>query len=116
MKDPVVGGAANLRLRQAIALVIDKQAIIDKFYNGARKIATGWTPPGIPGYTASLNQFPKQDLAKAKSLCGRVGAGVRQEGGRSPAHAGRISAREPGAKTTPAHRAGHGHLGTEDPG
>jgi oligopeptide transport system substrate-binding protein len=68
MKDPVVGGPANVKLRQAIAEVIDKQAIIDKTYNGSRKVATGFTPPGVPGYKAGLDLFPTRDLTKAKSL------------------------------------------------
>lgn len=68
MKDPVVGGPENVKLRQAIALVIDKQAIIDKTYNGSRKVATGFTPPGVPGYKAGLDQFPDRDVAKAKTL------------------------------------------------
>ena len=49
MKDPVVGGPANVKLRQAFAEVVDKQAIIDKTYNGSRKVATGWTHRACPG-------------------------------------------------------------------
>lgn len=68
MKDPTVGGPANLKLRQAIIASIDKQAIVDKTYNGSRKVATGWTPPGVPGYKAGLSDSPNLDNAKAKSL------------------------------------------------
>jgi oligopeptide transport system substrate-binding protein len=68
MKDPVVGGPQNLKLRQAMALAIDKKAIVDKTYNGSRKVATGWTPPGVPGYKAGLDTVPQRDLTKAKSL------------------------------------------------
>ena len=67
-KDPVVGGPANLKLRQAIALAIDKQAIADTVYDGTRKVATGFTPPGMPGYKANLSEYTKRDVAKAKQL------------------------------------------------
>jgi oligopeptide transport system substrate-binding protein len=49
MEDPVVGGDDNLLLRQAIALAIDKQAIVDTVYRGSRTVATGHTPPRMPG-------------------------------------------------------------------
>jgi ABC-type oligopeptide transport system substrate-binding subunit len=68
MKDPVVGGPQNVKLRQAISLIIDKQKMIDSVYNGARKVATGVTPPGIPGYKAGLSKFPTRDVARAKQL------------------------------------------------
>ncbi|MFN2608686.1 MAG: ABC transporter substrate-binding protein [Acidimicrobiales bacterium] len=68
MKDPMVGGAQNVKLRQAIALVIDKQAIVNTIYNGSRKVSTGWTPPGIPGYQDGLDKFPNRDVNQAKQL------------------------------------------------
>ena len=68
MKDPVVGGPANVKLRQAISLIIDKQKMIDSVYNGSRQVATGVTPPGIPGYKAALSKFPTRDPARAKQL------------------------------------------------
>ncbi len=68
MKDPVVGGPENLKLRQAIASAIDKKAIVDTVYSGARRVATGFTPPGIPGYRERLARFPDRDLARARQL------------------------------------------------
>lgn len=50
MDDPVVGGDQNRLLRQAIALAIDKPAIVDAVYGGGRRVATGHTPPAMPGY------------------------------------------------------------------
>lgn len=70
MKDPVVGGPQNLKLRQAIALSIDKQKMIKDVYNEAREIATGITPPGIPGFKQGLSKFPQRDLNRAKQLIG----------------------------------------------
>ncbi len=68
MKDPTVGGPANLKLRQAISLAIDRQAIVDTVYSGTRKVATGFTPPGMPGYKANLSDVTKRDVVKAKQL------------------------------------------------
>jgi ABC-type transport system substrate-binding protein len=68
MKDAEVGGPQNLKLRQAISLAINKKQIVDTVYNGARQVATGWTPPVMPGYKQGLSNFPDRDLAKAKDL------------------------------------------------
>ena len=68
MKDPVVGGPDNLELRQAMSLAIDKKAIVDSVYSGTRKVATGFTPPGIPGYKEGLSKFPDRDLNRARQL------------------------------------------------
>ncbi|MCU1461494.1 MAG: transporter substrate-binding protein [Acidimicrobiales bacterium] len=68
MKDPEVGGPANLKLRQAIALSIDRDAMITRTYNNSRLKALGWTPPGVPGYQTGLYQFAERDLTKAKQL------------------------------------------------
>jgi oligopeptide transport system substrate-binding protein len=73
MKDPVLGGPDNLKLRQAIALAIDKQAIVDTVYSGSRKVATAWTPPGIPGYKEGLNPNANRDVNKAKQLLAEWG-------------------------------------------
>ncbi|MBW3651656.1 MAG: ABC transporter substrate-binding protein [Actinobacteria bacterium] len=71
MDDPVVGGEDNLLLRQAIALAIDKQAIVDTVYSGSRTVATGWTPPGLPGYEEGLDDIAgaaERDLDRARQL------------------------------------------------
>lgn len=68
MRDPVVGGAENVKLRQAIALAIDRQAIIDTVYSGGRRVATGFTPPGIPGYQDGLAEFARRDVERARQL------------------------------------------------
>jgi ABC-type transport system substrate-binding protein len=68
MRDPVVGGPDNVKLRQAISLAIDKKAIADTLYGGLRKVATAWAPPLTPGYQPGLSQFPDRDLARARQL------------------------------------------------
>jgi oligopeptide transport system substrate-binding protein len=79
MKDPVVGGAANLKLRQAIAYAIDKQAIVNSVYNGSRQVATAFTPPGLPGYKEEgLNPLGGgRDLNKAKQLLAEWGGAAK---------------------------------------
>jgi ABC-type oligopeptide transport system substrate-binding subunit len=67
MNDPVVGGPQNVLLRQAISEVIDKQKIVNDVYNNSRKVATGVTPPGIPGFKPGLSNLPTRDVAKAKA-------------------------------------------------
>ena len=64
--DKVVGGPENLKLRQAMTAAIDKDQMIEKVYNGSRKVATGIAMPGIPGYKAGLDKIPNRDLAAAK--------------------------------------------------
>jgi ABC-type transport system substrate-binding protein len=49
-----VGGPKNLKLRQAISLAIDRQGINDAVYDGSRRMPTGFTPPGLPGFQAGL--------------------------------------------------------------
>ena len=68
MRDPVVGGPTNVKLRQAISLAIDRKGIIDSAYSGTRKPATGFTPPGIPGYQEGLSAFAHRDVPRARKL------------------------------------------------
>jgi oligopeptide transport system substrate-binding protein len=49
-----LGGDENLKLRQAISLGLDREAINDTVYDGARRLPTGLTPPGVPGYEDGL--------------------------------------------------------------
>lgn len=67
-KDPVVGGPANVKLRQAIALSIDKEKIARDIYSGSRKPATGIAMPGIPGFKQGLSQYGARDVTRAKQL------------------------------------------------
>ncbi|MGH9149210.1 MAG: peptide ABC transporter substrate-binding protein [Acidimicrobiales bacterium] len=67
MRDPVVGGEHNLKLREAVALAIDRRAIVDSVYSGVRKVATGFVPPAMPGYAAGLDRQQGRDLEAAKA-------------------------------------------------
>jgi oligopeptide transport system substrate-binding protein len=86
MKDPALGGPQNVKLRQAMSLAIDKSAIVNTIYNGSRKVSTGWTPPGVPGYQAGLDKFPDRDLNQAKQLLSQWSA----ETGKKPSDLGTI--------------------------
>ncbi len=67
MKSPAVGGADNLKLRQAIALATNKKDVVDKVWGGSRTVATSFVPPAMPGYDASLVQ-PDRNLDRARTL------------------------------------------------
>lgn len=67
-EDPVLGGEKNLKLRQALALAVDRSEINDKAYEGVRQISTGVTPPGIPGFEMGLGEFATTDVDRAKKL------------------------------------------------
>jgi len=71
-RDKVVGGAANLKLRQALYESANTQAIINVINEGVPLPATGYVPVGIDGYVP--NQSPYHyDLAGAKQLITQIG-------------------------------------------
>lgn len=74
LNDPTVGGEANKKLRQAIGLAVDKQDLVTKIYDGARPVATGWTPPGIHGSDnkPETSKVPRK-LDQAKQLMSEWG-------------------------------------------
>lgn len=64
-----LGGEENLKLRQAIALAIDRESINDTVYNGARQLPTGVTPPGVPGYEEGVcGEWCAYDAERAQEL------------------------------------------------
>ena len=52
------------RVRQALALVIDKRRIVEKFTKGGERAASSYTPPGIPGYPSPDGLGFDPDLAR----------------------------------------------------
>jgi oligopeptide transport system substrate-binding protein len=66
-ESPIVGGPENVLLRQAISQAIDREAINQAVYDGARAPATGVTPPGIPGYVPDLCDFCTYDAEAAQA-------------------------------------------------
>jgi ABC-type oligopeptide transport system substrate-binding subunit len=65
-EDPVVGGADNKLLREAISQAINRDDINNAVYNGSRTTSTGITPEGIPGWKADLCQYCAYDEAAAQ--------------------------------------------------
>ncbi len=63
----------NLKVRQAIATAIDRNAFIEQVRGGVGKAATSWLPPGMPDYDANLGSQYKFDAAKAKQLLADAG-------------------------------------------
>jgi oligopeptide transport system substrate-binding protein len=72
MKDPVVGGANGLPIRQALAYSADTNAIINVVREGVPVPATGFVPAGIPGSGLVSLPYP-YDLNKAKELVAQIG-------------------------------------------
>lgn len=58
---PVVGGEENVQLRRAISQAIDREAINEAAFEGTRTLATGLTPPGIPGFQEGLCDYCAYD-------------------------------------------------------
>ncbi|MFK5951505.1 MAG: ABC transporter substrate-binding protein [Desulfobacterium sp.] len=61
----------NKKLRKALALAIDRQAIVKEIYNGQYDMATTILPPGMPGYTPD-NQMKANNMAMAQTLVKQI--------------------------------------------
>ena len=57
----------NKDLRKALALAINRQAIVNTIYNGQYDMATTILPPGMPGYTPE-NQMEADNMTMAQTL------------------------------------------------
>ncbi|HHY57226.1 MAG TPA: peptide ABC transporter substrate-binding protein, partial [Chloroflexi bacterium] len=57
----------NERVRQAFAMAIDRQRIVDNFYPPGSSVATQFMPPAIFGYSEGLDWYP-YDPAQAKQI------------------------------------------------
>jgi dipeptide transport system substrate-binding protein len=62
----------DVRVRRALDMAIDKQAIINTVYEGHAKIAVAPIPPGQWGYDKNLQDVPR-NLKKAKALLTQAG-------------------------------------------
>lgn len=62
----------NVKVRQAINYAIDKQSIVDAFFEGRAKIAKNPMPPSISGYNDDIPGY-EYDPAKAKALLAEAG-------------------------------------------
>jgi ABC-type transport system substrate-binding protein len=63
---------SDVRVRKAIALGIDRKAIVDTILNGLATPAHGLVPPGLSAYDPNANPFP-YDPDQAKKLLADAG-------------------------------------------
>jgi oligopeptide transport system substrate-binding protein len=61
----------NERVRRALAMAIDRTAIVEKILRGDQRPATAITPPGLPGYTPPPGT--PSDPAAARALLAEAG-------------------------------------------
>ncbi len=66
-RDKAIGGEDNKLFRQAVSQAINREDINEAVYNGTRQLATGITPPGIPGFKADLCEFCSYDAEGAQA-------------------------------------------------
>ena len=64
----------DLRVRRAVAMAIDRQAIIDGIFNGKDLLANSPIPPGLAGYDAELQAY-SYDPEMARQLLDEAGYG-----------------------------------------
>jgi oligopeptide transport system substrate-binding protein len=57
---------SSVKLRQALAMVTDREYVTREITGRGEKPAYGWVPPGLAGYT--LQEFPWAKLPKAQQL------------------------------------------------
>lgn len=61
----------DVRVRQAVAMAIDREKLVREAPS-IRRLATGILPPGLPGYSPDLKALP-HDLARARQLLADAG-------------------------------------------
>jgi len=62
----------DVRVRRAVAMAIDRQAIIDGPYNGTDELANAPIPPGLAGYDPTIEPIP-YDPEGARALLAEAG-------------------------------------------
>lgn len=63
----------NVKVRRAISLAINRDAINKGVHEGTCKVATSFMPPGIPGYSDNQFAYSHYDVAAAKKLLSDAG-------------------------------------------
>ena len=67
----------NVKLREALALAIDRELIVNKVMNGVAMPAYGWVPPGMWNYTPQVPAWAhwtrEQRIAQARKLYAEAG-------------------------------------------
>ncbi|MGA2690863.1 MAG: peptide ABC transporter substrate-binding protein [Opitutaceae bacterium] len=57
-------GLSQFRIRRALSLAIDRQAIVEKLLRGGEEPAASFTPPGLGGYAPDPGAVTQTDLAR----------------------------------------------------
>ncbi len=65
---------ADARVREAISLSLDRDTMVRQAFSDQAQKAAGLVPPPTPGYDKSLEQYARQDTARAKQLIQEAGA------------------------------------------
>jgi len=63
----------SLEVRRAVAMAIDRNAILQTAYGGDALIASQLVPPGLAGYDDTITEFTKYDTAAAKRALADAG-------------------------------------------
>ncbi len=71
--NPTVKPLDDLRVRQAIAYAIDREAVANVMTDGQQKGLYQWFPKGTMGNDPALDNLYKYDVAKAKQLLSEAG-------------------------------------------
>ncbi len=66
---------ADVRVRQALAMTVDKNYLVNKILGGTHIPATGLLVPGFPGYREEIPDLPKFNPEKAQELLKEAGYG-----------------------------------------
>jgi peptide/nickel transport system substrate-binding protein len=61
----------NVKIRQAVAYAVNRQALVDAFFGGAGLVPSNWAPPGT--LFAKVLDMPGYDPDKAKALIAESG-------------------------------------------
>jgi peptide/nickel transport system substrate-binding protein len=74
------GSAAlsDLRVRQAVNLCLDRQAVVDTVFSGAAALPAGLISPAELGYDEGLRELSTQDLGRGSALLAEAGAQGRE--------------------------------------
>jgi len=60
------------RTRQALLYAINRQGLLDAFFDGLQPLADSWVHPNDPGFTPEVRQYP-YDPDKARKLLAQLG-------------------------------------------
>lgn len=63
----------NPKVRQALAMAVDRRALIERVSQGIGKVAYSPVPPGMPGHDAEAGKDLDFNVAKAKDLLAQAG-------------------------------------------